>query len=106
MVFLRGRLGPVGERASGFAGNGSLAEDILAAMFASAAGVLAATFAFAVAVLAATFAVAPPAATFEAASPAARGSPAKFSVLTSLPERLPPCFWNSSRETGGSVVAA
>ena len=41
----------------------------------------------------------------EAASPAARGSPAKVSVLAALPVRLPPCFWNSASEMGGRDVA-
>ena len=95
MVFLRGWLGPVGERVSGFPSNASLAEAVLAATFGVAPPVEA--------VLAATFEVAP--AAFEAVSPAARGSPAKLSVLTSLPVRPPPCFWNSSMEIGGSVVA-
>ena len=97
MVFLRAWLGPVGERVSGFPGSGSLEEAVLAATF----GVVP----LVEAVLAATFAVAPLLATFEAVSPAARGSPTKLSVLTSLPVRLPPCFWNSSKEIGGSVVA-
>lgn len=41
----------------------------------------------------------------EVVVPAARGSPANVSVLTSLPVRLPPCFWNSFSEIGGKEVA-